>query len=86
MRKAAEYARTSEEYVQVLDECAVWWKEYGFALAEKESMALAERTWKVTEGGLREAKLKLKMKALEKEQNSIASHLRVLDTEARNIT
>lgn len=86
MRLSAEYARATEEYANVLDECAIWWKETGFPLAETESMAHAERMWKVTEGGLKEAKLKLRMRALEKEQNAIASHLRVLDTEARNMT
>lgn len=85
MRKSAEFSRLSEEYSNILDVKAKWWNEYGLTISEEKSHTLAERMWKITPAGTEEQKLKLKMTALTTEMNAISSHLRVKESEARQI-
>lgn len=83
MRKSAEYAHFSEQLGDILETKANLW--VGIR-EETKSDKQADKAWDATPDGIQEMRLRLRLKALEKEMSAISSHLRVLDTEARNLT
>ena len=52
---------------------------------EKNSDKATDREWQATEKGQRETQLKWEMKRIEKLSSALASKLRVMEGEARNI-
>jgi hypothetical protein len=82
MRLSAEYARCSEQLADILELKTKKWLEIR---QDVKSDTSADRRWDATEEGIHEMRLKLKMKAMEKEMSSIKTFLDVLNAEARNI-
>jgi len=82
MRKSAEYANYAEQLGEILVLKPQWWKDNRDKYTSDKQCEMA---WALTEDGVTEIRLKMKMKSSEKEMNAIASHLRILEAEARNI-
>jgi hypothetical protein len=83
VKLANEYARMSEELANILTVKAVKWAIFR-ADPECKSDKLADRKWDATPEGLQEMRLRLKMKAWEKQLSSMGSMLRVMETEYKN--
>lgn len=81
MRLSAEYARLSERLADILEKKTHIWLNIR---ADVKSDTAADRKWDSTEDGIQEMRLRLKLKAMEKEMSAIRSHLEVLQGEARN--
>ena len=50
-----------------------------------KSDTATERAWQSTAEGIRETRIKLKLKALEKQMSAIKTHLKTLSDEAHNL-
>lgn len=81
VRLSAEYSRMSEELGDILTIKASKWAEYRSTVKSDKA---ADRIWDATDGGLREMRLRLKLKAYEKQMSSIKTMVDVLTGEARN--
>lgn len=81
VKLAGEYARLSEELAGILTFKATRWTALR---AGCKSDTAAERLWEATEEGMKETRIKLTLKAYEKQMSAQASMLRVMDAEARN--
>jgi hypothetical protein len=79
----AMYARASEELEEVLARKPAVWMQLR---EQSKSAAEADIKWSATEDGIQEMRLKLRLKRYEKEISAASTALRVLDTEARNLT
>ena len=82
MRLSAEYARDSEKLGDIL---AVKAKAWEAVRAGCTSDKQADKKWDSSDHGITEMRLRLSLKAKEKEMSSISTFLRVLDAEARNL-
>lgn len=80
---SSEYATLSEELGDILTLRAAKWAMFR-SDSECKSDKAADRKWESTPEGLREMRLRLKMKAMEKQIAAIGSMLRVLEAEGRN--
>lgn len=83
MRKSAEYSRLSEQLGEILEVKAKAWESIRTGCTSDKQ---ADQKWNSSEHGIKEMKIRLQLKSLEKEMSSISTFLRVLDTEARNLT
>lgn len=82
MRQSADYGRLSDELSEILEVKAKAW----MAIRENhKSDKQAEQEWQAQELGIKEMKIKLKLKSLEKSMSAIRTHIRVRETEARNL-
>lgn len=81
MKQAAYYARLSEMLEGLYDKCADFWRDHR---AEHKSDTACNNAWHGTEDGRKETKIKLRLKALEKQMAASRSMLDVLHAEARN--
>lgn len=78
---SAEFGRLSDELGGLLE------KQAKFFVANRsvhKSDKACERAWEITEEGIRTMKVKLRLKALEKDMSSISKMLEVLSGESRN--
>lgn len=82
MRKSAEYASLSERLGDILEVKAKSWEALRAGCTSDKQ---ADKKWDATPEGIQEMRLRLKLKALEREMGAISTHLRVLDAEARNL-
>ncbi len=80
---AGEYARLTEILGDILSVKAVRWAMYRVD-PECKSDKAAERKWEATPEGIEEMKIKLKLKALEKQIAAAGTLLRAMEMEARN--
>ena len=80
---ANEYAKMTEELADILTVKAVKWSVFR-ADPECKSDTSAERKWDKTPEGLREMRLKLTMKAMEKQLSSMGTMLRAMEMEWKN--
>lgn len=81
VRLSGEYSRDSEELGNILaDKPALWMKLRENTKSDKS----ADRVWDSTLLGVQEMKLRLKLKASEKEMSAIKTMLDVLNGEAWN--
>jgi len=78
---SALYSNATEQLKDVLSEKPTVWQEIRKTV---KSDTAAERAWEATELGIKEMRLRLSLKAMEKEMSSISTMLKVLDGEARN--
>lgn len=77
---AGEYARLSEKLGEILSLKPQEW----LLLRENcKSDTSAEKKWAMTEMGVEETLIRLKLKALEKNMSAVKSYLEVLQGEAR---
>jgi transposase len=79
---AALYSLRAAEMQEILKVKASLWLDIR---AEKNSDKAADREWQTTEKGAREQQLKWELKRIDKLSSAIASKLRVMENEARNI-
>lgn len=78
----ALHSRASEELEQILESKPSQW----MTLRDQvKSDKAADRLWEGTDEGIKEMRLRLQLKRLEKEISSAKSGLRILEGEARNI-
>lgn len=82
VKLANEFSRLSEELADILTIKAVKWAIFR-ADPECKSDKVAERKWDATAEGLREMKIRLIMKATEKQMAAMGTMLRVMELEAR---
>ena len=82
MRMSADYARLSEQLGDILEVKAKAWEAIRLGCTSDKQ---ADKKWDGSEHGIKEMRLRLKLKSLEKEMSAISSHLRVLDAEMRNL-
>lgn len=82
MKYTDEYSKMAEELADILTFKATKWS---VLRTEASSDKQADKEWDATAEGLREMKLRLLMKASERQQSSIKTKLRIMDTEARNL-
>ena len=80
---ANEFSTLSEELGDILTIKAARWAILR-ADPECKSDTAAERKWQNTPEGLREMRIRLKLKAYEKQIASLGTMLRTLELEARN--
>lgn len=82
IRLASEYSRMSEEMATILAlKPSIW-----LALrANTKSDTSAERAWENTEQGIKEAQLKLRLRANDKMQSALSSRIRIAELEAKQI-
>lgn len=78
---SADYARLSERLGEIL---SLKPQEWLLLREQCKSDASANKKWEMTEMGVEETILKLKMKALEKSMSSIKTYIEVLTNESRN--
>lgn len=79
---ADEYASLTDELANILAHKAIEWSAYRVnSKTDKE----ADRKWEASDEGIREMRIKLHLKALEKQISSIKTMLDVLTNEARNL-
>lgn len=83
VRLANEYAGLSDELADILTVKATRWATFR-ADPECKSDTAAEKKWDATTEGLREMRLRLKMKAWEKQMSAQSTMLRVMEAESRN--
>lgn len=82
MSLSDEYSVLSDDLANVLAHKAMEWTAYRVnSKTDKE----ADRKWEASDDGLKEMRLRLKLKALEKQISSYRSMLDVLQGEARNL-
>ena len=82
MRQSAEFGHLSDELADILDTKAVKWVELR---KEHKSDTATERAWQATPEGMRETRVKLSLKKLEKQMSAIKTHLKTLSDEAHNM-
>lgn len=78
---AGEYSRKSEELGNILEVKAAIWNELR---KDFKSDTACDRAYDATPRGIEEMKLRLRLKAIEKELSAMRSYLDVLNGEARN--
>ena len=79
---SAEYGRSSEELEEVLAKKPEYW----IILRDNtKSDTAADRQWEGTPEGIKEMRLRMKMKRVEKTLSSVKSLLDVLIIEAKNV-
>ncbi len=83
MKLSSEYATLSEELADILTVKAARWVVLR-ADPDCKSDTAAEKKWNATQEGLREMRIRLTMKAIEKQMSSAGTMLRVMEMEARN--
>ena len=79
---AADYARKSEEFGNILGKKATAWPALR---AAHESDKQADKAWDAILEGRLETSLRLELKSYEKLMSAIKAHLRVREMEARNL-
>lgn len=79
---AAEYSRDSELLSDILTKKAALWMKMREDVGSDRA---ADKAWDATPLGINEMKLRLKMKASEKEMSAIKTMLDVMSDEARNL-
>ena len=84
VKLANEFAKLSEELGDILTIKASRWAVFR-ADPECKSDKAAEKKWDATPEGLREMRIRLTMKAMEKQMSSMGTMLRTMELEARNI-
>lgn len=82
MRQSAEFGKLSDDLSEILEVKAKAWMAIR---ANQKSDTSAEREWGASDLGIKEMKLKLSLKALEKKMSAIRAHIRVKESEARNL-
>jgi hypothetical protein len=82
MHLSADYAHKTMELTEVLGEKATAWPRLR---EDRESDKQADKAWEASIQGRLETSLRLELKSLEKLMSAIKSHLRVKETEARNM-
>ena len=82
MQKSAEFGHLSDELADILEIKASKWIELR---ESQKSDTATERTWQATPEGLRETRIKIALKKLEKQMSAIKTHLRTLSDEAHNL-
>lgn len=81
VRLAGEYARDTEKLIELLTQKAVLWIQLR---TNSKSDKATDRAWDALPLGLEEMKLRLRMKASEKQMSALKTKLDVLEVEARN--
>lgn len=79
---SAQYSAKGDELQQLLTLKVAAWPELR---KESGSDKQADKAWDATANGIMEMGLRLQLKSLEKLMSAIKSHLRVKETEARNM-
>jgi hypothetical protein len=79
---SADYARKTADFTAVLGKKADAWPRLREA---RESDKQADKAWDATLEGRLEMSLRLELKSLEKLMSALKSHLRIKETEARNM-
>lgn len=82
VQMAGEYARFSAQLEEILEKKATIWMSIRL---NTKSDASADKHWDASEDGVKEMKLRLRMKAMEKQMSAAGTMLRVYETESRNI-
>lgn len=82
MRLSADFGKKSDELGEILTLKASRWIELR---KENKSDTATERAWQATDEGIKETKLKLDLKSLEKKMSAIKTHLKVLSDEAHSL-
>lgn len=85
VKLSGEYSTMAEELSAILSLKAVKWAMFRVeegCTSDKQ----ADKKWDRTAEGIREMQLKLIMKASEKRQSALKTMLRLMETEARNLT
>lgn len=82
LENAAHYSKASEELADLLERKAGTWLELRKAYT---SDSQTDKAFMRTEDGVREMRLRLLLKAKEREATSIKAYLRIKDAEARNL-
>jgi hypothetical protein len=81
LQEAYDIATLGEMLVDVYKEKAKLWPEFR---SEAKSTVEADRKWEMTEQGLLEKEIKIKMKVKEHKISAIRTYLEVLNNESRN--
>jgi len=79
---AHEYSERSDELADILVLKPAKWLHMR---SQEKSATDTDRLWDATEDGMKETRIKLKMKSLEKLMSAIRTRLRIQEVEARNI-
>lgn len=79
---SAEYSRKTEDLTGILGKKATAWPRLR---EDAKSDKQADKAWDAGIEGRLETSLKLELKSLEKLMSAIKSHLRIKETEARNM-
>lgn len=81
---SSEYSKCADDLADILEIKATAW----MTIRNREDIksdTKAEREWESTELGIKEMRLRLKMKGIEKKLSAAKSYLDVANNEARNL-